>query len=369
MPFATAAGIAAGIGAAGSIAGSVIQGSAASSAAGKESSADKAALAYQQQQQGLTTESLAPYNNAGTAAAGQLNNVWSANVNNLNSAYSGLNSAYNTVQGGQGAVQNAIGAYTNDYGGQVQNAYSALQAAVPQTMTEANLVNTPGYQFNLSQGLQATQNSAAAKGLGVSGAAMNASSKYATGLADSTYQNQFSNEQTLYGDANTNYTAAQANLANLGTGVQNAETGYNNLQNQYTDAYQNFGAQNTLAGTAYGELNSTSGLGESAAAGNATTGANAANSESQLTQAAGTANALGTTSSAADYGSLANNAVNSGTQDALSYLAAQNQLGGSGANGSSWGSAPVQYSLATGTNQTQGGNSGDWTTLPGQGSN
>lgn len=66
----------------------------------------------------------------------------------------------------------------------------------PTSMTEADLVNTPGYQFNLSQGLEGVQNSASARGLGVSGAAMKGAANYATGLADSTYQNQFNNDQT-----------------------------------------------------------------------------------------------------------------------------------------------------------------------------
>jgi hypothetical protein len=66
----------------------------------------------------------------------------------------------------------------------------------PITMDEATLRQTPGYQFNLNQGLQSTQNSAAARGLGSSGAALKGAATYATGLADSTYQNQFNNANT-----------------------------------------------------------------------------------------------------------------------------------------------------------------------------
>lgn len=68
--------------------------------------------------------------------------------------------------------------------------------AQPVIMNEATLQQTPGYQFNLNQGLKAVQNSAAARGLGMSGAALKGASSYATGLADSTYQNQFSNAVT-----------------------------------------------------------------------------------------------------------------------------------------------------------------------------
>lgn len=66
----------------------------------------------------------------------------------------------------------------------------------PIKMDQATLESTPGYQWNLGQGLKATQSAAAARGLGVSGAALKGAATYATGLADSTYQNQFNNENT-----------------------------------------------------------------------------------------------------------------------------------------------------------------------------
>jgi hypothetical protein len=66
----------------------------------------------------------------------------------------------------------------------------------PINMSESSLQQTPGYQFNLQQGLESVQNSAAARGLGVSGAAEKGAATYATGLADSTYQNQFNNALT-----------------------------------------------------------------------------------------------------------------------------------------------------------------------------
>lgn len=89
----------------------------------------------------------------------------------------------------------------------------------PGQMTQAELEATPGYQFVRSQGLQATQNAAAAKGLGISGAALKGAATYATGLADSTYQNQFNNAQTRF-----------QNLLNLNTTQQG------NWQNQFQRA-------------------------------------------------------------------------------------------------------------------------------------
>ena len=118
-----------------------------------------------------------------------------------------------------------------------------LNAATPKPMTEANLVNTPGYQFNLSQGLESAQNSAAARGLGVSGAAMKGAATYATGLADSTYQQQFANQQALYGDAVTSFNAAQSYNNQLYNQVsQRATLGGNVAVQAGTQANQ--GAQN-----------------------------------------------------------------------------------------------------------------------------
>jgi hypothetical protein len=55
----------------------------------------------------------------------------------------------------------------------------------------AMLEGLPGYQFARTQGLKSVQNSAAARGLGVSGAALKGAANYATGLADSTFGAQF----------------------------------------------------------------------------------------------------------------------------------------------------------------------------------
>ena len=85
----------------------------------------------------------------------------------------------------------------------------------PITMDQDTLEKTPGYQFTKTQGLKAVQNSAAARGLGASGAAQKGAASFATGLADSTYQNQFNN-------ANTNTTNAYNRLMNLISTGQNA---------------------------------------------------------------------------------------------------------------------------------------------------
>jgi hypothetical protein len=63
----------------------------------------------------------------------------------------------------------------------------------PFQPTMAQLSQTPGYQFTLGQGLESTQNSFAAQGLGASGAAAKGAAGYASGLAANTYQQQFQN--------------------------------------------------------------------------------------------------------------------------------------------------------------------------------
>lgn len=59
--------------------------------------------------------------------------------------------------------------------------------------TMEQLENTPGYKFTLNQGLKAAQNFMTSQGLGQSGAAGIANLKYAEGLAETTYQDQFTN--------------------------------------------------------------------------------------------------------------------------------------------------------------------------------
>jgi hypothetical protein len=64
----------------------------------------------------------------------------------------------------------------------------------PIELNQQWLEQTPGYQFALSEGLKNTQDAAAAKGLGVSGAALKGAGEYATGLADQTWKSQFAAE-------------------------------------------------------------------------------------------------------------------------------------------------------------------------------
>lgn len=146
------------------------------------------------------------------------------------------------------------------------NAGQELQSRLPFltspiTMDQATLEATPGYQFALKQGLKATQNSAAARGLGVSGAALKGAATFATGLADQTYQTQFNLE-------NVNRTNAYNRLKGLLDSGQNAAAGGAvigaNTANQISGAYTGIGnaeaaGANRIGNNVIGGLNQVSG--------------------------------------------------------------------------------------------------------------
>jgi hypothetical protein len=235
-------------------------------------------------------------------------------------------------------------------------------------MTEAELVQTPGYQFNLSQGLRAAQNSAAARGLGVSGAALRGAANYATGLADSTYQNQFANQQTLWQDQvnsllggfNTQQTSWQDQLqkALQGYGMsqqswadtaQNAMQDFANRQQAFSDAYNNTlanyqgqqgrfnafmnegsAAQQQIS-DAFNRAYNTTALGSNAASQLGTNAINAGNSMAQTYGNTGAAQAAGSVGTANALGGALSNAANSYQQYTLLNHLIQNQNGGGGA--------------------------------------
>jgi hypothetical protein len=170
--------------------------------------------------------------------------------------------------------------------------YLAQAAALGGPNAQLALEATPGYQFTRQQGLQATQSAAAARGLGVSGAALKGAAKFATGLADQTYQSRFSN------------------LLNLNTGQQG------NVQNQFNRLYQ------------------VSALGENAAAGTGTQATTAAGNAGNYLNQAGVAQAAG--------GAGVGSALNQGAQNYLGYNYLQNLIkrnpGTGGYNNNGWDS-------------------------------
>ena len=133
------------------------------------------------------------------------------------------------------------------------------QRLSPQQINQ-QLTQMPGYQFQLSQGLDATKRQAAAMGLGLSGNTLQALNKYGQGLASTSYQTQLenllspikigeaaaTNQAANVGQVGTNlgniYGAQGANQANIATGMVGGVT---NALGQGVNQYV---TQNTLQG-------------------------------------------------------------------------------------------------------------------------
>lgn len=137
--------------------------------------------------------------------------------------------APNYMPGGGSTVDSAglNAAVDAAYNAQSSNPFSNLELdpnnILNQTFTAptaAEAQATPGYQFTLDQGLKSVQNSAAARGLGTSGAALKGAASYATGLADSTYNDVFNRALTTF---NTNYGSAANRVNRLSALVGNGQ--------------------------------------------------------------------------------------------------------------------------------------------------
>jgi len=146
---------------------------------------------------------------------------------------SAANTAANTSLNMYNTTRSDLSPYRDIGGvasGQLTSRLSDLTS--PIVMDQATLEKTPGYQFNLTQGQKAVQNSAAARGLGTSGAALKGAATFATGLADSTYQNQFNNAVTNQTNAYNRLKAlvdtgenASAQTGSAGTAAANTAAG------------------------------------------------------------------------------------------------------------------------------------------------
>ena len=235
------------------IASSKIQADATKAAAAAQTAAANLANEQLQQRYDTTRSDLAPFRDVGHNASDWLNAQLPQYATPDNSY---LNSANALFGQAQGSVGNARDLFAKAAAiGQGPGGMAALEA-------------TPGYQFELQQGLQAAQNSAAARGLGVSGAALRGAADYATGLASKNYQQQYmdavqngNNALSIAGGFNT--------LGSNQVGMNGAAQG--NLMNSY----------NKLLGVA--------GQGESAASQTGTIGAGLANAASNNTTGAGNA--------------------------------------------------------------------------------
>ena len=82
------------------------------------------------------------------------------------------------------------------------------------TFDPKEIANDPGYKFRLAEGLKSVQNSGAAKGGGLSGAAMKALNNYASGIASDEVGNAYNRAASDYDRAFNTFNANQGNIFN-----------------------------------------------------------------------------------------------------------------------------------------------------------
>lgn len=164
--------------------------------------------------------------------------------------------AYDKWKGQQSdlEVSNLAVATTNaaldKFATQFDTSYSPEYAnPLSATQIQQELENTPGYQFQLSQGLDSLQRTASARGNLISGSAMAGAVKYGQGLADTTFQQALANLSSIATQglpANAQIAANQASegqanaalITQIGAATANT---YNAIGNQYAASYTNAG--------------------------------------------------------------------------------------------------------------------------------
>lgn len=155
----------------GSIVGSGVQAHAASTAADQQAQSAREGLQFQEQVYGDQKQNEAPF-----------------------------------VQAGQTSIQELMKQLQNGTFG--PNSIAAPASFKAPTLADAQ--QTPGYQFQLKQGLQAIDQGAAARGGLNSGATQQSEQQYGSNLADTTYGNIFNQALSTYNAGLSDY---QAKLA------------------------------------------------------------------------------------------------------------------------------------------------------------
>lgn len=290
----------------GGVASSAMSSSASRSAASKQSDSAKYAADLQDAQWQQTQDNLKPYMTAGQAGINPYINALGYSIDSNWGLHTDPN---NPLQ-----QQFSYGAFNAP-------TYTPTAAFTAPSAQQAEA--SPGYQFTLNQGLKATQNSAAARGLGTSGAALKGASSYATGLADSTYNDVYNRALNAY---NSNVSANNSNYTTQFNGaLQGYNANYNTASNVFNTNY------NSAAGNA-NRLATLVGSGQNAAATNGSLGAQAASGIGNTLTSGANATASGIVGSAnaisGSINSLGNNALTAAmlyqptTNNAASYGAA-----------------------------------------------
>lgn len=214
-----AIGIGAGVSGAASLGGSLLSSGAATSAANTQAQAADQATAASQQEAAQTRADLSPFRAAGTT---------------------GANALLSTLGLPGGSGQNLLS----------QNGINSLTFQP----TQAQLASTPGYQFDLAQGLQGVANSNAAQGTGISGAALKGAASFATGLANNTLTTQ----QGIFQSNLGNVLNPLENVANLGENAA-AQTGQLGTANVANANSALIGGANASAAGQVGSANAIAG--------------------------------------------------------------------------------------------------------------
>lgn len=188
---------------------------------------------------------------------------------------SGVNQSNAYLQPYQDAGTQALGNLSSGVNGGSLNSpmtdaqYQASPLYTPMVNDLASLQATPGYQFQLQQGLQSVNNSAAANGSLLSGATLQGINNYAQGQASTGYQAAWQRAQQAYQQAFTNnqssqnqrYTQLQA-LANNGQQAANGMSANTmNGVGMEVGSQTNYGNNAGSLSLAQGQLNSNAGNG------------------------------------------------------------------------------------------------------------
>lgn len=130
-----------------------------------------------------------------------------------------LPNAQATYANNQTAYQQQLDAYNQ--ANSIYQQYQAKGTATPQDIN--NIVsNLPGYQFQMSQGVNALQNSASASGMLNSGNLLEGLSQYGQGVASNYYQNYLNNLSGLAGMGTNAATGAASQANSVGNSIAGA---------------------------------------------------------------------------------------------------------------------------------------------------
>lgn len=253
---ATAAVVGGGLAAAGAVGGALISAKGAKSAAAQQAAAANDANALQQYMYDQTREDQAPWRTAGNNALNELTmRLGLGNPNSLGGSASFVDTSSGIPQANatlyannpayRAAWDQAVSNNKRDFNGQDFNQYSdskwiddwlhehlapeiaqaqqsdannPLSGSLLKNFSVADFQADPGYDFRLAEGMRGIENSAAARGGLLSGAALKAAGQYNQNFASNEYQNAYNRFNTNQ----SNQFNRLASLAGVGQTATNA---------------------------------------------------------------------------------------------------------------------------------------------------